>query len=335
VARERILENIRQSLGSLDTFIPEAIRTFEAETGKPLSFANFVDATELTPLQILRTKTWSEWKNLAYSQPEVQDPDLDEARKALRRVSLRTDPALLNQVIRVSDPRVSEDAPDFGLSEKNSAALHYLLWGKKGGDCGIASCGDSFAKWRRNRFSNSDMIEVAKWRQSAHPYPTPALVLTEGLSLNLHAAYGFSEIKAIFGVADISSPGPTGVGVIHLKESKTYIHLVTFRKEEKDFSPTTRYKDYLISRSRLHWETQAATTQASNVGQNYINFKERGYTVLFFARTDKRIEGETSPFTFLGSASDLLSFEGNRPISMVWELQHPVPAALFEAARVG
>jgi len=37
------------------------------------------------------------------------------------------------------------------------------------------------------------------------------------------------------------------VGVLHNADQKIYIHLVTFRKEDSDFSPTTRYKDYLIS----------------------------------------------------------------------------------------
>ena len=152
---------------------------------------------------------------------------------------------------------------------------------------------------------------------------------------NLHAAYGLFEIKAAFGIADLARSGPTGTGVIHLESQKTYIHLVTFRKEERDFAPTTRYKDYLISRSKLHWESQAAATQASKSGQNYIHFQERGYTILFFARLDKRIEGETSPFIFLGPAAQLCSHKGDRPISMVWDLAHPAPADLFEAARVG
>lgn len=98
---------------------------------------------------------------------------------------------------------------------------------------------------------------------------------------------------------------------------------------------TTRYKDYLINRSKLHWESQAGVTQTSKAGQNYIHYQERGYTILFFARMEKRTESETSPFIFIGPTARLLSYEGNRPISMVWELAHPVPAALFEAARVG
>jgi superfamily II DNA or RNA helicase len=335
VARERILKNIRQSLGNLNNFIPEAIRTFEAETGRPLSFANFVDATALTPLEILRNKTWSEWKSMAHQQAPVADPDLDDARKALRRISLRTDPVRLNQIIRISAPTVSEDAADFGFSDSESAAIHYLLWGRPGAGEELATYSDSFAKWRRNPASNADMIEVAEWRKSSQPYPTTALLLPGNVTMHLHSAYGFSEIKAAFGLADIRRSGTAGVGVIHLENIKTYIHLVTFRKEEKDFAPTTRYKDYLISRSKLHWQTQAATTQASKVGQNYINFQDRGYTVLFFARLDKRTEGDTSPFIFLGPAARLFSYEGNRPISMVWDLTCPAPAEFFEAARVG
>ena len=102
---------------------------------------------------------------------------------------------------------------------------------------------------------------------------------------------------------------------------------------EKDFSPTTQYRDYPISRTQLHWESQSTTTKISATGINYLQFKERGYTILFFARLDKRVENETAPFVFLGQAKDLLSAEGNRPIAMVWELTTPMPAALFEDAR--
>ena len=199
-----------------------------------------------TPLEILRTRTWSEWKNLAYHQPPVSDPDLADARKALRRISLRTDPARLDQAIRLSWPTVAEDAEGYGFSATENAALHYTLWGKKGADCNVGSYAESFAKWRCNPASNSDLVEIAKWRKSIHPYPTTPLVLIENVVLNLHAAYGLFEIKAAFGIADLARSGPTGTGVIHLESQKTYIHLVTFRKEERDFAPTTRYKDYLL-----------------------------------------------------------------------------------------
>jgi hypothetical protein len=56
------------------------------------------------------------------------------------------------------------------------------------------------------------------------------------------------------------------------------------------------------------------------------------FTILFFARLERRVDGETAPFVYLGPARALLSAEGDRPIRMVWELQHPMPAGLLEEA---
>jgi hypothetical protein len=166
-----------------------------------------------------------------------------------------------------------------------------------------------------------------------HPFPTRKIELGYPCDLHLHAAYGYREITAAFGKATLDTSGPAGVGVVHIEETKTYIHFVTFRKEDKDFSPTTRYKDYPISRTRLHWESQAVTTQSSTTGQNYIHFKKKAYTILFFARLEKQQEGETSPYIFLGPALKLESYESNRPIKMIWDLVYPIPAELYEEAR--
>ncbi len=335
VARERILQNIRQSLGNLKNFIPEAIRTFTSGTGRPLSFASFVEETKLAPLEILRTRTWSEWKSVALNQSLPEDPDIQDKRKALRRICLRTDQRLLKQMADLSCLKPEEPWDAEKYSEEEKAALHYVLWGKKGEACSVKTYEESIAQLRTNPSVMEDLGEIVEWRQSVQAYPQSRLELPGNIALNLHGAYGLFEINAAFGLATIQSPGPSGTGVIHLREQSIYIHLVTFKKEKKDFAPTTRYKDYLISRTRLHWESQSSITQASSTGRNYIHFKERGYTILFFARAEKRTEGETAPFIFLGPVKDLIHYENDRPISMIWELEHPVPAALLEETRVG
>lgn len=329
VAREYILKNIAESLGNLNAFIPEAIRTFESETNLPLNFGNFIDSTGLSPIEVLNNRTWSEWKARAAGTSAVSDPDLIAARSSLKRICLRTDPDMLDRMITLSESRVAEDPSSYGFTEAQASALHYLIWGLKGATIGVESYRASFEKWLRNEKSVQDMIEVVQWRKCQHRYPTKKI---EG-PLRLHAAYGTAEIKAAFGLANLERSGPTGVGVLTVKDQKTYIHLVTFRKEDRDFAPTTRYKDYLISRDVLHWESQAGTTQSSKTGQNYLNFTSRGYKVLFFARLEKREDKETSPFIFLGPAAELISYEGNRPISMVWRLEFDVPAELFEISK--
>ena len=179
----------------------------------------------------------------------------------------------------------------------------------------------------------SDAAEIADWQLSRASTVMPEVQLPSGHRLRLHAEYGSAEIKSLLDLATIDASGSTGVGAFHSRENKFYVNLVTFQKEEKDFSPTTRYEDYPISRTKLHWQSQSGTSQDSERGKGYIHFKERGYAVLFFARLKKRVGRETSPFVFLGPVSELLSYEGDRPISMVWELEYPMPAHLFEHAR--
>jgi hypothetical protein len=333
VAKAHVLENIRNSLGSLKTFVPEAIRSFEAETGKPLDFGNFVEETELSPRDLLRNRTWSEWKDLAAGTQTVTDPDLADTRKLMRRLSLRTDTTFLEKAQAAITSGVAEEVAAYGLSDAEGAALHYLVWGRKGADVGIDNFRTSLGRLQRNRAAVQDITEIIDWRRRIHPFPTQEIQLRYPCTLRLHAAYGYREITASFGKTTIESSGPTGVGVIHIEKLKTYLHFVTFRKEDKDFAPTTRYKDYPITATRLHWESQAGTTRSSPTGQNYRNFCERGYTILFFARMEKKHEGETSPFLFLGPASSLISFESDRPIRTIWELEHPMPAELFEQAR--
>ena len=138
----------------------------------------------------------------------------------------------------------------------------------------------------------------------------------------------------MLGGASFESAGVTGVGRLHFPQIKTVVSLVTFQKTEKEFSPSTMYQDYPISRELLHWETQGQTSQASDTGQNLIHHQERGYTMLFFVRSRKKVDGTTAPFTFLGPAK-LVSFQSERPIQMVWRLDHSMPVEMFDENRRG
>ena len=333
VAREHVLTTIRESLRNFTTLVTESLATFEQDHACAPTFGNFIRATGISPFALLKRKTWSEWQALARHDAAPTDPDLDACRQAHRRVLLRSDPDQLTKIARFADPELSLDSEPDLVCEPDGLALHYLLWGKKGPDIGAATLTESLSKWRRNPTALRDLQEIIDHIKRHPAYPTSPLELPFPCRLRLHGAYGSSEIKAALGLCALEKPGPTGVGVLHAEALKCYVHLVTFRKSEQDFSPTTQYRDYPINRRQLHWETQSTISQASVTGQNLLNFRELGYTILFFARLEKRIEDEAAPFIFLGPAERLLSFKGNRPISMVWELAHEMPAALFEDAR--
>jgi superfamily II DNA or RNA helicase/HKD family nuclease len=329
VARDIVLSKVKAVLSDLQNFIPEVISTWGADTEMPLTFGNFIEETGLPPVRVLRQKSWSEWKALGLKQPAPDDPDMADGRKALARLALRSDPELLDAVAGLADTNESSVLQ----SEKLGVAVHYLLWGRRGDQVGVTSVQESINRWQANPSLRTDAREIARWKKAGQQVPIQALRIADGVELRLHADYGSAEIKALLGLATIDAPGPTGVGVIHSQAQKLYVHLVTFNKDERDFSPTTRYEDYPISRTKLHWQSQSGVSQASPTGQNYLNFQARGYTVLFFARAFKRLDGETLPFTFIGPAKRLLSWQGDRPISMTWELEYPMPAAMFELTK--
>lgn len=325
VARERVLAKVKAVLSDLNHFIPETIQTWGQESGLPLTFGHFISATDLSAVDVLRRHSWSEWKALAMQQPLPVDPDLALLRKALPRIALRSDPELLRSLL---NDNIADERSDGSMA----IAMHYLRWGKTGAALGLNTLAESARRWHTNPSIVADAVEIAAWRLNHPTTPLRDIALPFPCWLTLHAQYGSAEIKAGLGLSTLESAGPTGQGVIHAAELKCYIHLITFRKDDRVFSPTTRYRDYPISATKLHWESQSTISQRSTTGQNYLYFRERGYTILFFARLERQIDGETAPFTYLGPAKALLSAEEERPMRMVWELEYPIPAGLLEEA---
>jgi len=119
-------------------------------------------------------------------------------------------------------------------------------------------------------------------------------------------------------------------GVAYSKALNVDILFVSLRKSEADYSPTTMYRDYPISPKLFHWESQSTTSLVSDTGQRYLN----GFsTVLLFAREDHQDEFGTAPYLFLGPVSHV-SHQGERPIAITWQLEHPMPTDFFNSATV-
>jgi superfamily II DNA or RNA helicase/HKD family nuclease len=335
IAREYVLENIRENLLNLAVQIPERLQTFENETGQDLTFGNFVEYHDYEPEILLARETWTGWKARAQMAPVPHDPDLSRLKPALIRAASITGPREIERLKRVVS-RLREVDVDGALAESGAVGLsvHYRLWGQAGSGLGIKSMRDSFSIVSGNRALLSDLEEVLEWAEDQSRISAIIPELPFRCLLELHGQYGSIDIKAVLGMATLESAGPTGVGVLHFREIRTYALLVTFQKTEREFSPTTMYADYPVSRELLHWESQSNTTQASNTGQNLIYHRDRDYTILVFARSAKKRNGIASPFTYLGPA-DRVSFEDERPIKMIWRLCYAMPVDMFEENRRG
>jgi superfamily II DNA or RNA helicase len=336
LAKEYVLANIRANLRNLREQVTERLQTFEADTGERVSFGSFVRHHDYEPETLLRDCTWSEWKARARLVNPPDDPDADDVRAGLVRLAQVDGPRelrILGEVVAKLKAGAVEEA--LSMAGNDALRIHYRVWGKPGSAFGAPTAPESFLRLSRNKAFLEDALEVVAWSNDESRVGGESPKLPFACPFELHAHYGSDDIKAGLGKATMQSAGERGVGIFHFAEIKAYALLVTFQKTEREFSPSTMYADYPISRELMHWESQAPTAQNSKTGQNLIHHLDRGYTILVFARDVKRSpNGHAIPFTYLGPAT-CVSYQNERPIEVVWRLTHPMPAEMFEENRRG
>ncbi len=88
-------------------------------------------------------------------------------------------------------------------------------------------------------------------------------------------------------------------GVYEAKAANAELFAFTLDKSSGGFSPTTRYRDYAISRTLIHWESQSITRADSPTGLRYRNHERDGRAILLFTR----LRADDRAFWFLGPAT--------------------------------
>ena len=168
-----------------------------------------------------------------------------------------------------------------------------------------------------------ELVDILETRVSHLQAPLPS---QPDVPLQIHARYTRVEILAAFGAAGEVATPEWREGVKWLPDAKTDLLAFTLDKSVGHFSPTTRYKDYAISPSLIHWESQSRTREDSETGQRYQFHAARGSLILLFARlnTDERA------FWFLGPAT-YVKHESEMPMAITWRLDKSMPGDLFAA----
>ena len=144
--------------------------------------------------------------------------------------------------------------------------------------------------------------------------------------LQVHARYTRLEILAAVGEGSGAKTPEWREGVYDAKAGGADLLAFTLDKTSGAFSPTTRYRDYAISRELIHWESQSGTREDSPTGLRYQHHMDLGRSILLFARA----RTNDRAFWFLGPAT-FVNHEGERPMAVTWRLETPLPGDLFAA----
>lgn len=213
--------------------------------------------------------------------------------------------------------------------QRMARMLFFSLWPDGGGH---ASYNDGLAALRRERATRDELRSVVDISFDAARHH--ALELSGDLAdlpLRVHARYQREEVLAALNYASMDrKPNSFREGVLYVPELNVDAFFVTLTKSEADYSPTTLYRDYPISPTLFHWESQSTTAIASNTGQRYLSGSS---SVLLFVREKKADEFGTAPYLFLGPAS-YVEHNGERPIALTWRLEHAMPTDFFTLASV-
>ena len=142
--------------------------------------------------------------------------------------------------------------------------------------------------------------------------------------LYLHRRYTRDEILVAAGYQTLDNDITHREGRLWLPKQNRELFLVTLDKTERHFSPTTRYEDFAVSRTRFHWQSQSTTGENTATGLRYAQQASNNVDFVLFVR-----EKSKDPYMFLGPVR-YVSHQGTRPMSVYWNLVTPMPAWFFE-----
>jgi superfamily II DNA or RNA helicase/HKD family nuclease len=323
VASKAVLDNIRESLPSTWRAKAQELQRV-ADGSKEISLKRFLDETGLALEDVYSNNhCWSDLLTAGSLPTAPAGPAEVPLRRALGRLLHIDDPLRINRYREWSGQWPSPNPEDLDLRDQR--LLHMLLAVLIEA---VANPGESLSEavgllWQHPQILAelgqlmevlADRIDHVQSPLSTHP-ETPLLI---------HARYTRREILAAFSDGRTLKTPEWREGTRWIPSETVDLLAITLDKSSGHFSPTTRYRDYAVSRELLHWESQSTTRAESETGQRYRQHVERGTSVLPFAR----VSPDDRAFWLLGPAI-YKSHEGERPISFVWQLAEPLPGDLF------
>ncbi|GAK56013.1 superfamily II DNA/RNA helicase [Candidatus Vecturithrix granuli] len=329
-SKEYILHNIQKYFTSNTREFVRKIATFEHDSGQPLNLANFLNFYKLGLSDIYSKTSWSSLCYEAKVLKVFDDPDKETITKGLKRIQHINSREFITFLLKKwkSLPTIIE--PQLSKEERQYITMFYYdIWQKPLQQYDYTQVSDIFQRLFKNRNLSQEIQEILQYNYDHVDFIEKEAELTYPCVLDVHSCYTRDEILSAFGYYSFTSMPSHREGVRYFPHLKTDIFLITLNKSEKDYSPSTMYEDYAINETLFHWQSQSTTSETSSTGQRYINHRKTGNIILLFVRENKREQGFSAPYHFLGTAN-YISHSGSRPMNITWELDIPIPSHLLK-----
>ena len=330
LAYERVLENLKSQVTKRrwDALV-SALRT----AGPQLSLADFLEQTERDLAQVYfgRDRSWGNLRRQAGF--EADPPEATAGPRGRLYTLLHIDDeertALYRGWLNRTRPPIWAE-----LSEREQRLLDMLLVGLWSAPRDRPPREEAIAALFADSTLRGELVALFELlAERAHRLTLP-LDDRAPNPVRVHARYTKEEGLIAFGKSHYAKAPPLQQGVYRSESERSDFFFVTLRKDERTFSPDTRYHDFALGPRRFHWETQHDVKRGSSTTQRYVSHDKRGEHIALFVReTAKTPSGAGAPFSFLGRCH-YRSHSGSEPVQIVWDLDHDIPAELLEVARL-
>lgn len=330
VAQDAVLHNLRTALSLRWRDWVADLRRMAAG-GQAVTLRAFLDETGIDLEDLYRNgRCWSDLLEAAGLSIDAAGPEERFLRRACARLTHIDDP------VRIGTWRswlAQGAAPDDAAMPVHDQRLLRMLMAsvvqdRAGKDASLSETVQFLWTHPQVLAELTALLDVLADRVS---HMTSPVAGRSDLPLQVHARYTRIEILAAFGAGEGPRVPEWREGIRWLPDARADLLAITLDKTSGRFSPTTRYRDYAISRDRLHWESQSTTREASPTGQRHQKHREMGSDVMPFIR----LRADDRAFVFAGPAH-YVRHTGERPMAVEWRLAIPLPGDLYaEFAAVG
>jgi hypothetical protein len=325
VASQIVLDNVRHAVPSRRAERVEALRSLAA--GAPsVTLAAYLKETGLELEEVYANNiSWSDLCQDAGLTVQPPGPHERLLRRACGRLLHVDDRGRIESYRQFLEMGAALDTETLPIGQRR---LLRMLVGSLVDSVATSetTLAEAVALLRQHPQVQHEILELLSLLAERIDHVSVPLTTHPEVPLRIHARYTRVEILAAVGIGGTARVPPWQSGVYWAKAAHTDLLAFTLDKTSGGFSPTTRYKDYAISRDLIHWESQSVTRADSSTGQRYQHHAVRGSSVMLFARR----RSDERAFYFLGPAT-YVKHESELPMAITWRLQHPLPGDLFAA----
>lgn len=325
VARERVIENIKRAVPTRWGDKVEELRTLSHEH-PGITLESFLDLAELELEDVYRDpRSWSHLKEAAGLGVLGRGDHEDTLRRACGRLLHVDDPERLGAWRTWLTADAAPDVASVTLRERRVLLMLLVQLFDQIADRETTVTDALAILWRHPQV-RAELVELLDVLIGRIPHIASALAQLHDVPLRVAARYTRQEVLCACGVNDGVRKAEWREGVRFSREIQADLFVFTLDKTSGQFSPTTRYRDYAISRELIHWESQSQTRAESPTGQRYQHHVAQGSHILLFGRPSTIDRA----FHFLGPAS-YVSHRGETPMAVTWKLHHKLSGDLFQA----